>query len=126
MSVCKLYVVCGDFPAPLSKIGISTCPHSRLSQLQTGSPYNLFIDRVWTFHSRNDALAVESDLHTIFSPSHSIGEWFSICPEYISAAVANLCRCNPVRPWPRDTVEAMRQFVEDNGERLIVRPGQHG
>lgn len=69
----NLYLIrCND---RFYKIGVANDVNSRLAQLQTGSPYPLFLEASYRFES---ALPVERVLHQRFEDKRSLGEWFHL------------------------------------------------
>lgn len=70
------------------KIGLSNDPWSRVSSLQTSSPYDL---ELWLVVSAIFAQDVEKRLHREFSEFHIRGEWFDITEnrllEFLTAEV---------------------------------------
>jgi hypothetical protein len=69
------------------KVGVADSPYSRLSQLQIGNPYPLDLMFSQRLPSRNAALAVEADAHSILADCHMSGEWFVCHYEDAIAAV---------------------------------------
>jgi hypothetical protein len=67
-----LYFIYCDEPKAM-KIGISSTPLSRLSNLATGSPSRLHI----IFYSRLFGKAAEETLHHVLSAHRRSGEWFA-------------------------------------------------
>lgn len=67
-----IYVISSDFG---SKIGMATDFESRFSSIQTSSPVNLELKRVY---SVRDFSKVEKKLHILFKDKHIRGEWFDL------------------------------------------------
>lgn len=93
-----LYLI--SHPHGYIKIGVSSNPIRRLSELQSGSPYELDIIG---FAGFSDPEQAEKALHSEFESHRVRGEWFEL---------------------HHDTIG---QLVEDNGELLteIVRESDH-
>ena len=75
-SAHAVYVV-SDIEGKVTKIGRAHCPSSRLSRIQTGNPYELFLHRVFWVDRGRDAEALERRSHEL-AGSHGrlMGEWF--------------------------------------------------
>lgn len=78
-----VYVIRGDHG--MTKVGSSTNPDRRLAELQTGSPYRLWID--YRIAASGPAADVEFAAHEILDPHRGIGEWFSVPTEAAIAAI---------------------------------------
>jgi hypothetical protein len=78
-----VYVIAGDHG--LRKIGSSNTPARRLAELQTGSPYRLWIEFQAPVYG--SALDVELAAHAIHEPHRGLGEWFSVSPNIAVAAI---------------------------------------
>lgn len=75
-SAHAVYVV-SDIKGEVSKIGMAHCPSSRLSRIQTGSPEELFLHRVFWVDDRGYAAEVELIAHELATPlGRLMGEWF--------------------------------------------------
>ena len=75
-NTCYLYVIESASTGSPLKIGISSNPESRLSELQTGNPYHMTIKVRQEFATRRDARKAEADLHTQCNQYRLQGEWF--------------------------------------------------
>lgn len=69
---------CQDF----YKIGIATDVHKRISGMQTGSPYTILL--VASVEVDNP-LALEKELHAMYSHRHHRREWFALTEEDVNA-----------------------------------------
>ncbi|MCW8279875.1 GIY-YIG nuclease family protein [Agrobacterium sp. InxBP2] len=76
-SAHAVYVV-SDIEGKVTKIGRAYCPSSRLSRIQTGNPYELFLHRVFWVDRGRDAEELERRSHEL-AGSHGrlMGEWFA-------------------------------------------------
>lgn len=85
MSGMRVYAI--GHPDGYVKIGQSAKPLERLSGLQTGSPYELWlISTITPIEDGSDLVfSVESGLHQYFEPAWSAGEWFDIPDDEIHA-----------------------------------------
>ena len=77
---CYAYVI-SIVGQDLCKIGISQNPLGRLSQLLTGSPFEMHLVCAFRLWGRDDALAVERAFHWYLKDYRSRGEWFVISPD---------------------------------------------
>jgi hypothetical protein len=64
------------------KIGIANNPHERLSELQTGCPFELKIERLYTY---KQARKLEQLLHSALAIHNVRGEWFNISIEDVDS-----------------------------------------
>lgn len=62
------------------KIGISTDPKRRISELQTNSPHKLYLAFLLRCANKNVARQFETLMHALLHISHSNGEWFHATP----------------------------------------------
>lgn len=60
------------------KIGVTTDPVKRISQLKTGCPFELYIEAVIRCQSESWSYAYESHAHRILEGSRQRGEWFKM------------------------------------------------
>lgn len=74
------------------KIGYSDNPRSRISTLQTGSPYFLRLIKTWMGSFR-----IEQELHSRFAGNQVLGEWFE---------------------WPELTIEQIVQKIDTEIQSL--------
>lgn len=75
-SAHSVYVV-SDIEGKVSKIGRAHCPSSRLSRIQTGNPYELFLHRVFWVDRGRDAEELERRSHELAGEhGRLMGEWF--------------------------------------------------
>lgn len=79
-----LYLI--SHPHGYIKIGVSSNPLRRLSELQSGSPYELDIIGFAGFSEPEQA---EKALHAEFDAHHVRGEWFDLHHETIAKLVEN-------------------------------------
>lgn len=63
-SAHAVYVV-SDIEGKVTKIGRAHCPSSRLSRIQTGNPYELFLHRVFWVDQGRDAEELERRSHEL-------------------------------------------------------------
>jgi hypothetical protein len=85
-----IYVITID-GQDLCKIGISKSPNSRLSQLQTGSPYRMRFACIFQTPNFTEARKLEFGFHKVMKKHRTNGEWFSLCPiEAIRALTSNI------------------------------------
>ncbi|WP_146258640.1 GIY-YIG nuclease family protein [Agrobacterium rosae] len=76
-SAHAVYVV-SDIEGKVTKIGRAYCPSSRLSRIQTGNPYELFLHRVFWVDRGRDAEDLERRSHELAaSCGRLMGEWFA-------------------------------------------------
>ncbi len=76
-SAHSVYVV-SDIAGKVTKIGRAYCPSSRLSRIQTGNPYELFLHRVFWVDRGRDAEELERRSHELAaSCGRLMGEWFA-------------------------------------------------
>lgn len=76
-SAHAVYVV-SDIEGKVTKIGRAHCPSSRLSRIQTGNPYELFLHRVFWVDRGRDAEELERRSHELAGPhGRLMGEWFA-------------------------------------------------
>lgn len=72
-----VYIVkCGEKQNSPIKIGMSNKPESRVSELQTGCPYRLYVVSKIPMPSRADAESLERYLHRKLKKYRMSGEWF--------------------------------------------------
>ena len=87
------------------KIGVADDVDKRLSELQTGNPFELSIIAVINCDSREHAYHTEGRLHRLFKRCHIRGEWFK--------GTIDLSRINermhPHKDEKREKVEAKGQ-----------------
>jgi hypothetical protein len=74
---CYIYIIAIQ-GVDVRKIGISEAPSARLAQLSTASPFDMKIERLYSFPSRREACAVESIFHQRYSEYRARGEWFQL------------------------------------------------
>lgn len=79
-----VYVVRGDHN--MVKIGVTTNPDARLSQLRTGSAFP--IEYAWLGVTPGTGYDIEQAAHTALASHRCHGEWFDVPPEQAVAAVA--------------------------------------
>lgn len=70
----------GDSPllSDALKIGIAHDVTSRLSNMQTGSPFALQVKSTWKFKCQADARDFEQACHSEFRPRNILREWFKV------------------------------------------------
>lgn len=78
-----VYVIRGDHG--MAKVGSSNNPERRLAELQTGSPYLLWIDYRVAVSGR--AADVEFAAQGILNSHRGLGEWFAVPTEMAIAAI---------------------------------------
>jgi hypothetical protein len=66
---------------PFCKIGISTNPESRLSDLQVANPVHLLIVATWKFENSEDARKAEDITKEKFKEDKHRGEWYKGTPK---------------------------------------------
>lgn len=67
------------------KIGIANDPEQRVSNMSSATPHVL---RLITTLESDDAKAVESKLHSIYSKSRQKGEWFNLTSNAVNSLTA--------------------------------------
>ncbi len=74
-----------------SKVGISSNPKNRLSQVQTGHPHKLSFKKVYWLKAREHAVLLEATIHQELTDRgfHTQGEWFN-CDAEVAAVTAEL------------------------------------
>jgi hypothetical protein len=77
MSRCYIYIIAID-GHDLCKVGISKNPQSRLSQLNTGSPYKMRFVCILETPNASEARKLESAFHKVMRKHRTNGEWFSL------------------------------------------------
>ena len=121
------FIQCAGPDGPIGvKIGYARDPGSRVTNLQTGSPYPLkLIGRIVV----EDGPGVESNLHGMFARAHIRGEWFAPVPEILDLAA----RCadyhlksswlwvesDPDRPVPPRPPEIVPYVNDDHHEEPV-------
>lgn len=70
-----------------SKIGLSDWPNSRAEAMQTGCPFMVSIHHSRQFPTRKEGMQAERALHRQFHDRRGLGEWFSVPPEEVAAAL---------------------------------------
>ena len=73
------------------KVGISQCPESRLSAMQTGSAFPLSLVGSLDAQSRKHAADIERRIHQALRAYHIKGEWFKYSAqvrEFVKAALS--------------------------------------
>lgn len=96
-SICHVYIIGARSirrPFNLVKVGIATAPHSRVRDLQTANPFELFVHQTYRFPDRNMALKVEASFHEMNAGFRTSGEWFAMTP-----AEAHVEMCRTVRAF---------------------------
>ena len=73
-----VYVIAAESTCSYVKIGISDNPHRRIRQLQTGSPFFLFVFGVFEAATREAAEGIEAAAHYIMDEARAAGEWFCV------------------------------------------------
>lgn len=68
------------------KIGMTDAPRKRMGSLATGSPENLVILHYWTLPSRQEAAALEAELHRLFAWCKKSREWFDTSAQRVKTA----------------------------------------
>jgi hypothetical protein len=91
-----VYVI-GPRSGPL-KIGIAADVSARLYNLQTCSPFPLFIHALWLTARRSEAEGIEFESHRILQKSHSHGEWFNCSLERAAEAIEIAGAIHPIDP----------------------------
>lgn len=76
-----IYVIAPDGNWPV-KIGVSHAPRARLSSLQVGNWKRLEVAKCFWVNSREDALAIEREVHRDYSEAKKwlLGEWVDTRP----------------------------------------------
>lgn len=64
------------------KVGISSSPNSRLSQIQTACPFKVSLLHAEAMLDRNHALRHEADFHAVYAEKRLVGEWFDLEADY--------------------------------------------
>lgn len=73
----KIYVyILGLEGANYVKVGISRSPGARVTSIQTGNPFTVYLDAVFGPFDKNVADRVEEISHRILSDVSARGEWF--------------------------------------------------
>lgn len=88
----------------LTKIGFSTRPKARLSQVQSGNPERLRI--LYAVPATKD---VEAYLHNVLEPVRTVGEWFRNAPvvrlvgeQLLALHLARSMKSLDIDFWPED------------------------
>lgn len=84
MTTDCVYVIGGEHGRV--KIGSSGDPYQRCRDLQTGSPFRLWIEHVTS--TLGPALPVELEAHALLSRHRLNGEWFDVPPDVAVATIA--------------------------------------
>lgn len=100
------------------KIGHSRRPKGRLSEMQVGSPLNMWITHTWRL-SPADARQLERQLHAAFRWAALQGEWFEHLPHEI-VAVGDLFVKGDV-DGARALMVLIRRGIELERRRLALR-----
>lgn len=82
---CFVYAI-GAAGGP-TKIGMSSSPHRRLQQMQTGCPFKLQVVHTHDFRTRREAEQIEATIHDVYEAQRLHGEWFSIDEEVAREAI---------------------------------------
>lgn len=77
----NVYVVCYDGNKSPIKVGIAKNVNMRLGQLQTSSPYKLFVFKSFMYTKNGLAHMIEQEFHSQMAEKRLLGEWFDIPPE---------------------------------------------
>lgn len=100
------------------KIGHSAAPKGRLSELQVGSPHELWLTCTWK-SDREGAKLLERQMHAAFSWALARGEWFQVEP-LEAEAVGNLFAAGRVQDAQR-LAEILRTVKRNEREQQWLR-----
>lgn len=96
---------------PFVKIGRSNSVESRLKDLQTSSPFNMKIAKVW--HGLGH---MEPHVHDLFHPWRERGEWFTL-----AGPVAAFVGLDPVARSPLCPAEPVRRSRDERYREIVIR-----
>ena len=95
----------GDVTLPYCKVGIATDIKSRLSGINTGTPFDCFVYRQYPFKKRDTAVAVENAILVHLADRNVRGEWVSGTPQEVLPLIEHLL----VDKMPVGYVQAKRK-----------------
>lgn len=101
----------GDNPILSSalKIGIAHNPTLRLSNMQTGSPFELAIKHTWQFKTHADAREFEQACHSEFKDRNILREWFRVTVAEINEFHDAFFSVQDIDKEASDLIRALRE-----------------
>lgn len=109
-----VYCIVAQCTPPIMKIGKAADIEKRMSQLQTGCPFDLKLEAAIKCKSEQHALAIEQAAHEYLAASRKRGEWFIMLHQKPSALIHFLKSVDN----GTNTVETIRDQVKaDKRER---------
>lgn len=110
-----VYVIRGDHG--MNKIGVSTDPNTRISDLQTGSPFALHFEFIGM--TSGSGYDIETEAHAMLDRHRQEGEWFKVPAEMAVAAVhASAHRLGHLlTPVPQNDIDAALRGLTSKNEK---------
>lgn len=115
---CSVYVICeaeSNWERPPVKVGMATNPHSRLAQLQTGSPRRLMVLHWFPCPHKDIAREVERTFHELHADVRLEGEWFDLKPYDAVGRVGHVIMQLVQQIYPEMTKAELGRFLIGSG-----------
>lgn len=118
-----LYFVTSARLPRLVKVGIAADVDARIKQLQTAHPYSLRLKFSMELPSREFALRIEREIHSVLAEWRECGEWFN-CGAYVALEFTeDVMLAMPggrdlFRPLARIVAERTQQIYEEMDRQL--------